>query len=451
MDKVHIVTDISYGDAGKGTTVDYLARQADSAVVIRHSGGAQAAHNVVTPDGRHHTFAQFGSGSFVPQVRTHLSQFMMVSPTNMLWEADHLIGLGVFDIWNRLTIDKDAPVILPWHKSANKLRELSRGDAPHGSTGMGIGEVQMDLLERPETAVHVRDLLSPKTLRDQLLAHQAAKFEQLRVDLHVPDSDDARKVWGQLQDTSVVDDLLGDLKIWLRSGLEIVDGSQLQELADSHESLIFEGSQGVLLDEWYGFHPYTTWSTTTSENALKLLDGITHDASVTRLGVMRAYTTRHGYGPFVSEDATLATTLTEDHNGTGKWMGAFRYGHLDLVAHEYAIAANGGVDELVVTGMDRSNAWKYCTEYDVPPAADLATFFRLTAEKRVNSIQVGVQGDLDYQARLTELLFSCTPRYQTPCTVDGDTLLSVIEGTLGVSVGLASYGPTAIDKRVLSV
>lgn len=101
---------------------------------------------------------------------------------------------------------------------------------------------------------------------------------------------------------------------------------------------MFEGAQGVLLDEWHGFHPYTTWSTTTFGNAETLLAEAAMTA--TRLGVVRCYLTRHGPGPLVTEDPTLE--LPDPHNGRNEWQGAFRVGHFDAVALRYAIEVAGG-------------------------------------------------------------------------------------------------------------
>src|SRR6266516_2642538 len=104
--------------------------------------------------------------------------------------------------------------------------------------------------------------------------------------------------------------------------------------------VVFEGAQGVLLDEWRGFHPYTTWSTTTFANAETLLAEAGQTA--TRLGVVRCYMTRHGPGPFPTEDPTLE--LPELYNRHGTWQGAFRTGHLDAVALRYAVKVAGGLD-----------------------------------------------------------------------------------------------------------
>ena len=126
--------------------------------------------------------------------------------------------------------------------------------------------------------------------------------------------------------------------------VQIVDGSHLADLLRAGP-VVFEGAQGVLLDEWRGFHPYTTWSTTTFANAEQLLAEAGQQAI--RLGVTRCYAPRHGPGPLVTEDPIL--DLPEPHNGRGAWQGPFRTGHLDAVALRYAIEVAGGVDALAVT------------------------------------------------------------------------------------------------------
>src|SRR5262245_57035715 len=123
--KATIVVDLGFGDAGKGSITDFLARDGTTAAVVRHNGGAQAANNVITPAGTHHTFAQFGSGTFVPGVRTHLSRFMLIDPLALITEAKHLEELGLGNVFARLTVDADAIVVTPFHKAANRLRERS--------------------------------------------------------------------------------------------------------------------------------------------------------------------------------------------------------------------------------------------------------------------------------------------------------------------------------------
>src|ERR1700754_3409097 len=126
-----IVVDLGFGDAGKGGVVDRLCARGPGAVhaVVRFNGGAQAAHNVVTTDARHHTFAQFGSGTFTPGVRTHLSRFMLVDPLALAAEAGHLAGLGVPDALARLTVVREPLLTTLCRRAAGRAREIARGVA----------------------------------------------------------------------------------------------------------------------------------------------------------------------------------------------------------------------------------------------------------------------------------------------------------------------------------
>jgi adenylosuccinate synthase len=425
-----IVTDLGYGDAGKGTIVDYLSRQVERPIVVRHSGGSQAAHNVVTPNGRHHTFASFGSGSFMLDAKTFLSRYMMVNPVNMLFEADHLVECGLFNIWTRTFVSGNALVITPWHIAANRLRELARGDSRHGSCGQGISEVQRDLLADSNNALRVRDLTdgNSRSLRSMLRDRQAAKVRQLRTEGVLP-NDALNRVTDGLS-LDIIGDLTMDYQQWL-SSITVVDDDFLGHLASSGE-LIFEGSQGVLLDENFGFHPHTTWSTTTAENALTLLGEIGYTGKITKLGVMRAYATRHGNGPFVTEDASLKKLAPEVHNRQHPWSGEFRLGHLDLVAHRYAVQANNGIDQVAVTCLDRLRDWQVCRGYDI------------SGEIR-RDLSFGRKGDLAHQEGLTRQLLTAQPLYQS---VDSEAkLLDLVEEWLGASVAVTSHGMSALDKQ----
>lgn len=144
-----LVVDLGFGDAGKGAVVDRLCR-ADHTVraVVRFNGGAQAAHTVVTADGRQHTFAQFGAGT-LRGVPTLLSRFMLVDPLALTAEADHLRSLGVPDPCALLSVDRRARLTTPYHAAASRLREQARGAARHGSCGMGVGETARYALAHP--------------------------------------------------------------------------------------------------------------------------------------------------------------------------------------------------------------------------------------------------------------------------------------------------------------
>ncbi|GAA2156794.1 adenylosuccinate synthetase [Actinomadura napierensis] len=408
-----IVVDLGFGDAGKGTVVDHLCRTSPVAAVVRFNGGAQAAHNVVTDDGRHHTFAQFGSGTFTPGVRTHLSRFMLVDPLSLAAEADHLRSLGVADALDRLTVDRDALLTTPYHRAANRARERARGAARHGSCGMGIGETASYALTHDD-APRAGDCLSPARLRHRLTALHNWYRETFPSGEGVPDVDDC-----------------ADAFTAFGGRVRIVGGGHLHGLLRSGD-VVFEGAQGVLLDEWHGFHPYTTWSTTTFANAETLLAEA--GASAARLGVLRTYATRHGPGPFVTEDAALTATLPDPHNGTGPWQGAFRAGHLDAVALRYALDVTGGMDGLAVTHLDVAGArpdLRVCLAYDLP-------------DGRVERLPSGGGDlDLDRQAALTGRLLKARPVY-APL---GRRPVETIEDALGAPVVLTSHGPAASAKR----
>src|SRR5437763_7917023 len=119
--RAFVVVDLAFGDSGKGLLTDFLVRRTGARMVVRYNGGAQAGHNVVAPDGRHHTFAQFGAGTLVPGVRTFLSRFVAVHPTALLREEAALAGIGVADAFGRIAVSEAALVITPFHQAANRL------------------------------------------------------------------------------------------------------------------------------------------------------------------------------------------------------------------------------------------------------------------------------------------------------------------------------------------
>ena len=388
------VVDLGYGDAGKGTVVDAICASGPVTAVIRFNGGAQAAHNVVTRDGRHHAFAQFGAGTF-HGVPTHLSRFMLVDPLALAAEA---VALG--NPYDLVTIDGDALLVTPWHRAANQVRERGRGGARHGSCGMGIGQT-MEYAVGNVDAPRVADVRSIPVLRRRLA--------RLR--------DDLTEAHGPL-DAPPLSDVVDAFAAFGRR-VSIVDLSFTERLLRKGRC-VFEGAQGVLLDEWRGWHPYTTWSTTTFDNALAMT------GDLFRLGVVRTYTTRHGPGPLVTETDVAAP---EPHNGAGEWQGAFRVGSFDAVAHPYAVEVAGGVDGLAVTHLDVA-APAMCLSYTV----DGEPWDRIVP---------GPFRDLGYQSVLTERLARARPA----ASYAPDDWPSAIAGVLGAPVLLESYGPRTTDKR----
>lgn len=446
---VVVVVDLGFGDAGKGTITDALVRKRGAHTVVRFNGGAQAGHNVVTIDGRHHTFVQFGAGTFVPGVRTYLARHVVVHPTALLVEARRLASIGVDDALDRVTIAEHALVTTPVHQAAARLRELALGDARHGSCGVGVGETMRDEIASPDDAIRARDLADVGALRGRLVRHQARKRAELDAEIRaVAGVTDASDEVRALESPDIVDAWI-DALAPLRARSLVVDDGHLAALLRMPGSVVFEGAQGVLLDEWRGFHPYTTWSTCTFDNALALVRELGDGNAVTRLGVLRTYATRHGPGPFPTETPELAPHLPEPHNADGPWQGAFRVGWLDGVLLKYAIEVCGGVDGLALTHVDalaRLPSWRMACAY-------LGEIHRKVAglevgdRERVTAIRAGGARDLEHMGAVAVALRDVEPIYEECARSAGsERFVSFVEDTLGARVVLTSSGPTAAEK-----
>jgi adenylosuccinate synthase len=366
------VVDLGFGDAGKGLITDYLVRSLGARMVVRFNGGAQAGHNVVTPDGHHHTFSQLGSGTFVSGVRTHLSRHVVVHPTALLVEARRLAELGVGDALARLTVSEHAKIVTPFHQAAGRLRELAREER-HGSCGVGVGEVMRDAERHPADALRVGDLADRTTLRLRL----ARVMERVRFAVQEPLRWVTRSRDPRIQREARLLHDPGVVTAWIDAIGPFSAGVQVASDATLRRSLewpvIFEGAQGVLLDESYGFHPFTTWSNCTFHNVNELLHELGSDLHVTRVGVVRTYASRHGPGPLPTESAELTRSLMEPHNLDGPWQGPFRAGWTDLVLARYAREACGGVDAVALTHVDevaRQPTWRLGVSYDEGKVTD---------------------------------------------------------------------------------
>lgn len=355
-----VVVGLGFGDEGKGAVVDALCQDGTVASVVRFNGGAQAAHNVVAGE-RHHTFSQFGSGT-LSGTPTLLSRYVLVEPIALAAEARELAALGVPDPLSLVSIDTAARLTTPIHVAANRAREDARGRDRHGSCGKGIGEtVWYSLVSRRRpapgsvfegqevpgaagSAPTVGDCADPAGMRRKLDA-MARFYEPLLA--------------GSEHGFPAVSEMVSLYRDFA-AAVRTVSGDEVGRRAE-RGTLVFEGAQGVLLDEWRGFHPHTTWSTVTPDNARALLGG--RRAQV--LGVTRTYQTRHGAGPLPTEDSRVR--FPEAHNGVGRYQGAWREGHLDAVLLRYAVAACGGIDGLAVTHLDHAakglkvaNAYSEC-------------------------------------------------------------------------------------------
>jgi adenylosuccinate synthase len=439
---VTIITDLGYGDAGKGSITDYLARSNDGAkMVVRFNGGPQASHNVVTPTGTHHAFHQFGSASLIPGVRTHLSRFMLVSPLLLWQEAKELWLKGVEDPLSLVTIDERALIITPFHEAANRIREALRGPNRHGSCGLGIGETMADSLAYPAETLTAGDLANPLRTSEILNLVRKRKLAEFENSLpSLKDYPEALRAISTLHEPDLIKDVV-DFYVDLCSTVKIVKSDYLGEWLEIGP-VLFEGAQGVLLDEWHGFHPYTTWSTTTNENAEQLLQEQGYNGQVTRLGLVRAYSTRHGAGPFVTENAELTESLPDARNPFNPWQHGFRVGYFDEVATRYALSVAGTIDGLVVSHLDEMIGqpnWSTCSHY------------RADDGKCFSEILPSSNHNLEIQGSLTQSLFGCKPvldmfRDKPIVSNDMGEYILRIEKALGHNVVLTSSGPTARDK-----
>lgn len=421
-----LVAGLGFGDEGKGSVVDYLSRRHGVKTVIRYNGGAQAAHNVVEHSSkRHHTFSQFGSGTFVG-ARTYLSEFMLVNPFALFSEAKHLTAIGVPSPLGLVDVHASALVTTPFHIASNRLREIARSNARHGSCGMGIGET-VRLESRYGIALRVGSLPSRKVtaayleaIRDVLLISTA----DLRKDL--PPTEAVMRERAVLEDPNV--DYILDCYRHFSDQVNIVGAYKF----NPEDTVVFEGAQGILLDQDFGFHPHTTWSNTTYQNAETLLKD--YPGTIQKLGLIRGHMTRHGAGPFPTYDPNLV--VSTDHNCYGEWQQTFRAGYLDLVLIKYALKAIGGVNGLVVSHLDLATQFdQVCLEYqglaDLKlPEGDSDTPERLAQQEGLGSVLRAVVPVLERVKSEADLL-------------------ARVSQALDVPIVLTSFGPTDADKKAL--
>ncbi len=324
------VVGAGYGDEGKGLLVDALCHVLGSgAVVVRHNGGAQAAHTVVTPDGRRHVFHHVGAGSFA-SAATALSRHFVSNPLVFAEERAALAALGLHP---RVSADERGLVTTPWDMMVNQIMEEARGGARHGSCGLGFGET-IERCADPRYATVLRDLRGdPAALR--------RRFDRIRRDwmparltrLGRPD------LWLRHRDLALSP---GGLDRALRSALDMPAHLDLvPHLAVAPDApVVFEGAQGLMLDQRRGAFPHVTRSNT----GLADVVDVARDLGIGTVEVVyatRAYVTRHGAGPLAHEqDAPPGPAFRDPTNRPNAWQGRLRFGLLDLDVLAAAVRAD---------------------------------------------------------------------------------------------------------------
>lgn len=329
-----VIVGTQWGDEGKGKIVDLLAEHAD--LVIRFQGGNNAGHTMVV-NGEQFISHLVPSG--ILQGKTCLiGNGLVVDPGVLVEEMDYLVGKGVRVTADNLKISERAQIIMPYHKSIDNARERMKGDKKIGTTGRGIGPAYEDKATR--RGVRFVDLLDPEVFEERVRAIMEEKNfylkEYMKADTLDPDTviaeyrRYAERLAPHVTNVSVV----------------------IDEAIRRGEQVLFEGAQGTHLDIDHGTYPYVTSSNTVSANAC-CGSGVGPKQISEVIGIVKAYTTRVGAGPFVTEllDATgdaIQTKGAEFGATTGRKR---RCGWLDMVILRNATRLNS-LTGLAITKLD---------------------------------------------------------------------------------------------------
>ena len=317
-----IVIGAGFGDEGKGLITDYLCSHLSKPLVVRFSGGHQAGHTVVLPDGKRHVFSNFGSGT-LRNIPTYWSKFCTFDPAGILKEVEKLNSI---DINPTIYIDNLCPVITPYDILYNRQKDAKEN---HGTCGIGFGAT----LEREENhyGLHVMDLFYPKVLEIKL---NAIVDYYTSLGIAIPKA-------GITNINKEFLDYVNKLKssklfnLFTVNEKDFFDKTHLDSL--DIDNFVFEGSQGILLDREFGFYPNVTRSNTTSKNAIHLIDKYGLDPTTT-IYVSRAYQTRHGEGPMSFEEFPVVINENPNEtNVTNQYQGNFKRTLLDIDLLQYAI------------------------------------------------------------------------------------------------------------------
>lgn len=312
MKRATVVIGAAFGDEGKGLLTDYFCRQAaDQPMVVRFNGGAQAGHTVVTPQGDRHVFHHYGAGTLAG-ARTYLSRYFLVNP--VLWREEYEQLQGKH-LRTRLFVDREAPLTTVYDMMSNQRLERARAKGiagRHGSCGAGINAT-MNRQRQVHYRLFAGDLERPGYLRSRV-----ERLRDVYMGQHEMDTSDA-----------VLERFLKDCAL-LAEQINLCDS----RILDDWNSVVFEGAQGLLLDQCNAqFFPHVTHSRTGLHNVIK----IANETGIEQLDthyVMRSYLTRHGAGPLPLENPELS--YHDNTNVENEWQGKLRFaplihGNADMV------------------------------------------------------------------------------------------------------------------------
>ena len=342
--KADVIVGIQWGDEGKGKIVDMLAQKYD--MVCRSQGGHNAGHTIWV-DGVKYVLQLIPSGILNPKAINIIGNGVVVSPLNILKEMSQfgsLIG--------RLYISDKAHLNLPFHALIDQAKERLKGEKAIGTTGKGIGPTYSEKVSR--NGFRAGDLLNPSKLCDDILEY----FEQNRAIFDVLDIKTPIKI-----------ELLNELEDYSSKLAPYITNTtnMVWKALENNKKVLLEGAQGTLLDIDHGTYPYVTSSSTVSGGACTGL-GLNPKDIGEITGIVKAYCTRVGNGPFPTEDFTdYGKTMGE----VGKEFGAVtgrkrRCGWFDAVAVRYASRLNG-CDKLALMKLDVLDGFdkiKVCVAYN---------------------------------------------------------------------------------------
>ncbi len=345
---VQIIVGAQWGDEGKGKVVDLLSEGAD--IVARYQGGANAGHTVCIGE-KQYILHLIPSGMFHENITCVIGNGVVIDPVALMGEIAQLQEAGVI-IKGRLLVSHNAHLIMPYHKLLDTIRE--RISEKIGTTGRGIGPAYIDKAMR--TGIRIVDLLDRDELARKLTANINEK-NQILTKIYGESKLDIDAIIAEYQDfDKKIDEYITDTSAYLNAA--VAGGKRI----------IAEGAQGALLDIDHGTYPYVTSSNPTSGGACTGL-GIPPTAIDDIVGVVKAYSTRVGNGPFPTEleDATGERLRALGHEFGATTGRPRRCGWFDAVALKYSAIVNG-ITRIAVTKLDvldSFDAINVCTGYEL--------------------------------------------------------------------------------------
>lgn len=411
--KVDVLLGLQWGDEGKGKVVDVLTPQYD--VIARFQGGPNAGHTLEF-EGEKYVLRSIPSGIFQGGKTNIIGNGVVLAPDLFMQEAKDLEKSG-HDLKKCLHISKKAHLIMPTHRLIDAAQEANKGKNKVGTTGKGIGPTYTDKISR--TGLRVGDILD--NFKEKYEAHKAAHLEILKA-LNYSDFDitETEKVW-----------LEG---IEYMKTFQLVDSEhEVNNFLKAGKSILCEGAQGTMLDVDFGSYPFVTSSNTICSGACSGL-GIGPNKVGDVFGIMKAYCTRVGAGPFPTElfdeDGKKIRDLGHEYGAvTGRER---RCGWIDLVALKYAIMING-VTKLIMMKSDVLDTFatiKACVAYNVNGKD--TTELPYSLENNVTPIYKEIQG---WQTDLTK----CTTEEELPQAFKD--YINFLEKELETPIVILSVGP----------